>query len=778
MVGFTRRTLMTTTAGVALAGFTGSAFSAERVGPRARAVPVPTRHVTLQPSIFADAQTANATYLRTLSPDRLLHNFHKAAGLAPKGELYGGWEAQSIAGHTLGHYLSACSLLIANTDDPLLRDRLTYTVTQLARIQAAHGDGYVGGAVLWGGTDPVEGKQVFERLRRGDITANPFTLNDAWVPLYAWHKVHAGLLAAHSEAGIHGALAVAEGLADYLGTILEALDDNQIQSILVAEHGGLNEVYAETFALTGNTRWLALARRLCHRAVLDPLADGRDELAGLHANTQIPKVIGLARLYEVAGDPADASTARFFHETVSQRHSYVIGGNSDREHFSAPLEIAGRISETTCEACNTYNMLKLTRSLYAWAPNASLFDGYERAQLNHIMAHQRPDTGQFVYFMPLATGARRSYSTPEDSFWCCVGSGMESHAKHADSIYWRDERTLYVNLFIASTLSVPDEGLELHMDTAFPADGRVRIVVSKAPSTQLDFAIRLPVWCADPRLVLNGSVQALHTDRGYARLSRRWNVGDEIMLNLPMTLWKEPTPGDPFLQAFLSGPLVLAADAGPADMPFQQGGQALVSDQDPCGLLTQAPDAVHVYTAQSALGETMTFKPFFDQYDRRTAVYIPVFSHARWSAGKEAFLAAERLRIDLVRRTVDTVYFGEQQPEVDHGVSGIHAEIIQWNGRSGRRILDGGHVDFTLKRSAVPQVLRLVFWGQDAGQTGRLFVEGEPGQSITWPGPARDGFQHIDLLLEAGPAPARVRLMASGAALVIYEALIVESGSA
>lgn len=766
MARLNRRQLMGATALTTVALAAGRAW-AEAVPSRVH--PVPARHVTLKPSIFAQAQAANRDYLAFLSPDRLLHNVLKAAGLPPKGEIYGGWEGQSIAGHTLGHYLSGCALLVANTGDALLRERLAYTVAEMARAQAAHGDGYVGAGTLWGQADPVAGKSVYERLRVGDIDVNPFWLNGGWVPVYAWHKIHAGLLAAHELARIPGALDVAVGMAGYVADILDRLDDAQVQRVLVAEHGGINEAYADTYVLTGDPRWLAVARRLRHRAVLDPLAEGRDQLAGLHANTQIPKVIGLARLFEVGGDPAEARTARFFHETVTRRHSYVIGGNSDREHFGPPGEISPNISETTCEACNTYNMLKLTRHLYGWEPRAALFDDYERAQLNHIMAHQRPDTGRFVYFMPMAAGSRRSYSTPEDSFWCCVGSGMESHAKHADSIYWRGGETLYVNLYIPSTLSLPDGGLGLSLDTAYPMDGTIRLTVTEAPRGATEIALRLPGWSPSPTLSLNGRDAAARIGDGYARLRRTWRAGDEIELTLPMPLRMETPPDDARLAAFVSGPLVLAADLGPADAPYDRPAPALIADGDPARLMTPKAGEPHVFTAPLAQGGEATFRPFFNQYDRRTAIYAPVFTPARWAAEGEAFTAAETRRIDLGRRTVDAVFLGEQQPEVDHAVRVERAEIIQLNGRSGRRIKAGGHVEARLARRPQPMLLRLVHWAGDAGQRGRVSIDGVALTDISWPAEPRDGFASIDLALPPGETPATVRIEALAGDLVLYE---------
>ena len=371
------------------------------------AQPLPMEDVRLAPSPFLDAIEVNRGFLLALEPDRLLHNFHASAGIEPKGPVYGGWEARGIAGHSLGHYLAACALMHAQTGDQAVRERLGYTVAELARCQEAHGDGYVGGTTVERDGEVIDGKIVFEEIRRGDIRTGGFDINGGWVPLYTWHKVHAGLIDAVRFGKLDAAMPVMLGMAGYLATILEGLDEAQMQKLLAAEHGGLNDSYAETYALTGDPRWLRLAERIRHRAVLDPLTEGRNVLPGLHANTQIPKLIGLARLHELTGDPRHAEAARFFHRTVVEDHSYLIGGNSDREHFGPPDRLAQNITDRTCESCNSYNMLKLTRHLWGWRPEASLFDFYERVQLNHILAHQHPKSGMFAYFMPLSPCSRQ-----------------------------------------------------------------------------------------------------------------------------------------------------------------------------------------------------------------------------------------------------------------------------------------------------------------------------------------------------------------------------------
>lgn len=688
--------------------------------------PLPLNAVRLSPSVFADAVERNVDYLLFLSADRLLHNFRASAGLAPLGELYGGWEARGIAGHTLGHYLSACSLAYAQTGDVRLRDRAAYVVDQLAICQAAHGDGYVGGTTVARDGNVVDGKIVFEELRAGEIRTSGFDINGGWVPLYTWHKVQAGLTDAVRLGGIDAAMPVLLAMADYLAVILEDLDERQMQTLLAAEHGGLNEAYADLFSMTQDRRWLALAEHIRHRAVLDPLTAGENPLPGLHANTQIPKVIGLARLHELTGEPAHRETARHFHELVTRHYSYVIGGNSGGEHFGEPDAIASRISDRTCEACNTYNMLKLTRHLYAWSGDATLFDFYERAHINHILAHQHPQTGGFVYFMPLASGARRIYSQPEDSFWCCVGSGMESHAKHGDSIYWEDADTLYVNLYYASRVDWERGGMTLSMETGFPLSETVTLRIDSAPHEIRRIALRIPGWCDNAQISVNGEAAPAPPQDGYAVVERAWRAGDIVMLRLPMQLRVETPPDDPSMTTYLHGPLVLAADLGPASEPFEDLPPALVNAR-PAEALMPSRQGFARYVMPDAVPAALELRPFFNQYDNRTAVYFPSFSPAAWAERRAAFEAEQRAQAVLHRRTVDTIQLGEMQPERDHNFRFNHADLIAFGGKTGRQAWwgAGNWMAFDLAVAEGPMVLQVLYWGEEVGKDFEILVDGE-----------------------------------------------------
>jgi DUF1680 family protein len=767
-----RRVLM---AGSILA--TGLAVAPRQAQASGREVTaIPARYVTLSPSPFKDAMAANRGYLLSLDPERLLHNFYWSAGLEAGKPRYGGWESASIAGHTLGHWLSACSLIVANSQDLEVAAVLDRTLGEMAKIQRAEGDGYLGGTTAERGGKEVPGKVIFEEVRRGEIEVT-WTLNGGWVPLYAYHKVMAGTIDAHLLARNDKALPIALGLADYLAGVIEPLSDAQVQKVLSVEHGGVLECYAELYAVTKQDRWLRVAERLRHHAVVAPLIESRDAFSGLHANTQIPKIIGLARLYETTGKPEYRDAARFFHQTVVDHHSYVIGGNSEREHFGPPDQLGDRLTTATCEACNTYNMLKLTRKLFGWRPDGALFDYYERAQLNHILAHQRPDTGQFVYFMPLQAGAKRDYSTVDDSFWCCVGSGMESHAKHADSIYWRDQATVYLNLFIPSTLDLPGD-LKLAMDTRYPESPDVAIRIDRAPRRGTTLAIRRPAWAEGAEILLNGQRVPVKVVDGYWRVDRDWRVGDRIALTLPSSLRAVPLQGGSDTYAFMSGPLVLASDLGSAAVAFDDAAPALMSQAAPIDALKPGGD-LHHYSAVSVLGKGQALRPFYAMYDRRAAVYFRTFTPTAWAEGGQVYLAEETRRADLARRTIDVFHIGEMQPERDHGLQATGGKPDTFYGRNNRSIPEGAEVAFTMARRPGPAILRVTYWGNNTGQELAIEVDGVEIALERRSGPKRDDWVVIDYPTPPTTlAESRVRLIGRKNTSVVYGLAFLEPARA
>jgi uncharacterized protein len=607
------------------------------VAPQAQ--PFALSQVRLLDGPFRDAMLRDENYLLSLEPDRLLSGFRSEAGLTPKAEKYGGWEAKGIAGHTLGHYLSACSLMYASTGDRRFLDRVNYIVSELAICQQANSNGYVAAI--------PNGKKVFEDIAAGDVRAHDFDLNGLWVPWYTLHKEFAGLIDACQLCGNAQALEVVTNLANWADATTKKLTEAQWQKMLVCEQGGMNEALANLYAITGNTNYLALARKFYHEAVMDPLSRDEDRLNGLHSNMQIPKVIGAARIYELTGEEHFADIADFFWKDVTQNRSFVIGGNGDREHFFPTNDFARHLSAETAETCCTYNMLKLTRHLFEWSPDAAEMDYYERALYNHILASQDPDTGMFAYFMSFKPGHFKTYSTPEDSFWCCVGTGMENHAKYGDTIYFHNDNSLFVNLFIASELSWPEKNLVIRQETTFPESDITRLNFKTGAPIQLALKIRWPAWAEGISVRVDGKKQKISgTPGSYFTLDREWRNGDQVEIQLPMKLHAEPLPGATNTVALLYGPIVLAAELGTNGMPdlhakdqldlvkvpdpqvpvFVTDGNSFLKHIKPTG------EPLVFRTKNLGKPEDVTLIPYYHLNDERYSIYWRLVSPAEWKA--------------------------------------------------------------------------------------------------------------------------------------------------
>ncbi|MDC7677415.1 glycoside hydrolase family 127 protein [Asticcacaulis machinosus] len=702
-----------------------------------KAAPVPMKDVRLLPSPFLNAVEVNTKYLMSLEPDRLLHNYHKFAGLPVKGEIYGGWESDTIAGEALGHYLSALALMYAQTGNAECITRINYIIAELKKVQAAHGDGYVAGFMRKrkDGT-VVDGKEIFPEIMAGDIRSAGFDLNGCWVPFYNWHKLYAGLLDVQALTGNDAGIPILVGLGGYIEKVFAALNDEQVQKVLACEYGGINESFAELYVRTKDARWLVLAERIYDNRNLDPLKAGEDKLANFHANTQVPKLVGLARLYEITGKPEYQKASSFFWERVTNHHSFAIGGNADREYFFEPDTISAHITEQTCESCNTYNMMKLTRHLYSWSPQASYFDYYERAHLNHILAHQHPETGMFTYMMPLMSGTAREYSTPFDSFWCCVLSGIESHSKHGDSIYWESGDTLFVNLFIPSTLNWATKKAEFELLTKYPYEGNIALKLKRVQGAKsFTVAVRIPGWAKSNTLLVNGKPALAKIDKGYALITRKWRSGDVVTLDLPLDLRFEAAAGNDKVVALLRGPMVMAADLGAApkadeDPEYKGDAPALVGADLLAGIVpVSASEAIYKTNGIGRPGD-LTFKPFYAQYERRNAVYFNRYNDAEWATAQVAFREEQARLKDLAARSVDVMYLGEMQPERDHNLTtGGNSFPVVYRGRKGRDARTMGFFQFDMKvtkdgKDAGPLVLQATYWGSEFNRSFTIEIDG------------------------------------------------------
>lgn len=519
----------------------------------------PLSDVRLRAGPYRRAQELDGRYLRSLDPDRLLHNFRVNAGLPAKAPVYGGWESQEpwvgirCHGHTLGHYLSACSMMWAATGERAYRERVQYAVAELQACQQAADSGLV-----------CAFPDGDAQLRNG-LAGRPMI----GVPWYTMHKVMAGLRDAHVHAGSAPALEALRRLAQWIEDAARDCDDACFQQMLRVEHGGMNEVLADLHALTGQSRWLALAERFNDRALLDPLAESRDPLDHLHANTQVPKVVGFARLHELTGEPRYARAARFFWDRVAGPRAFATGGHGDGEHFFPPAEVRQHLaSAKTMETCGTHNMLRLTRALFLREPQAAYADWYERALVNGILASQDPDTGMVTYFQPLRPGYPKLYCTPEHSFWCCTGTGMENHAKYGDSIWFNDGEALYLSQYIASELVWRERRVHIRQETSFPEHAGTRLHVRAARPSRFALRLRHPAWCRVMTVSVNGRRVLESRDGGsWVDVQRRWRDGDTVDVQLPMHLHLAPLPGaQADIAALMYGPMVLAARLGSAGM--------------------------------------------------------------------------------------------------------------------------------------------------------------------------------------------------------------------
>jgi DUF1680 family protein len=711
--------------------------------PQATLMPLSAVRITDGP--FADALESNRRYLLALHPDRLLAPFLREAGLPPKAEPYGNWESGGLDGHTAGHYLSALATMIASgadTKDGELARRLDQMLDELERCQQASGNGYLGG---------VPGsKALWEQVSRGEIEAHGFGVNGKWVPWYNLHKTFAGLRDAWTVAGRPKAKDLLVRYGDWCVGVVSKLNDEQMQRMMRSEFGGMNEVMADIHAITGDPKYLAAAKQFQHRAVLEPLTRGEDRLTGLHANTQIPKVIGMQRIAMLGGGEDLQRGTRFFWETVTKHRSVAFGGNSVAEHFNDPADFRRMLEHREGpETCNTYNLLRLTGMLFETKPNAGYADYYERALYNHILSSIHPKQPGYVYFTPIRPQHYRVYSEPEHCFWCCVGSGMENPGRYGEFIYAKCADGWMVNLFIPSTLQAA-EGVHLVQETHFPFESNTRIRLELAQPREFTLHLRKPGWLPDGTWIVKVNESPVETESGadgYLALRRTWRDGDRVTLEMPMRTRVERLPDGTDWVAILHGPIVLASPAGKdqlvglrADgsrMGHVAHGPQVPLDQVPVllGSVDSLPAAVkpdpaagplHFRFAESATEPAtqsgLPLVPFFSLHDERYQMYWEISTPEKLTAGREKRAAAAREQAEREAATLDMVTAGEQQPEVEHALRGEGMETGLHERRHWRH---GKWFEYTLDPKGQKNVdLEVTYWGGDAGRTFDILANG------------------------------------------------------
>lgn len=582
-----------------------------------QAKPFPMPQVRLLPGPWQDMMELNRSFLYSLPNDRLAHNFRVTAGIPSDAAPLGGWEAPDceLRGHYVGHYLSACALLYASTDDKDLCDKANALVTILAECQAK--DGYLGAYPT----------SFYDRLRRHERV---------WAPFYTYHKILAGMIDMYQHTGNPQALHVAVRMADWADRWSAPIPSDEWQKILLTEQGGMNESSFNLYAITGNTKYRDLAFRFEHHKIFDPLAAGKDDLDHNHANTNIPKVIGAVRGYELTGDERYRDISRNFYQIVVDHHTYCTGGTSDGEMWHKADAVATQLGPDAQECCCSYNMMKLSRHLFMQQPDAKFFDYYERLLVN-VRAGTQDRNGMLMYYVPLQPGMYKTFGTPFDAFWCCTGTGSEEYAKLTNSIYFHNNDALYVNLFMPSKLDWKERGMHMTQTTKFPQEDRVTLTVDSAPPTPTAIKVRVPYWAKSEIVVsINGAAQKTPIDEAhYLTIEHAWKAGDVVTLQLPLSMHVNQAPDDKHVQAAMYGPLVLASLLGTEGLtttmiysgsgPENERGVMPMPEINAPGIWFERTEATTQYPIRfkSKGSEPIhTLVPLSDIMDERYSVYL------------------------------------------------------------------------------------------------------------------------------------------------------------
>ena len=725
----------------------------------------PLTAVKLEDELFLKAQQNNLRYILALKSDRLLAPFLIEVGLHPKGPMYGNWESSGLGGQTAGHYLSSLSLMYASTGEQELKKRLDYMIDELDRCQQKNGNGYVGGV--------PGGLAMWADVAKGKIEVSNFSLNKKWVPWYNLHKLYAGLIDAWLISKNAKAKQILIKLADWCLATTSKLSDEQMQEMLKCEQGGMNEVLAEVSAITGDKKYLKLAKSFSHQFILNPLLQHRDELTGLHANTQIPKVIGFMRIGELTDNQDWKDAANFFWETVVNNRTLSIGGNSVREHFNKKDDF----SQMMCykegpETCNSYNMLKLTKHLFQEYPKGKYMDYYEKTIYNHILSSQHPKDGGLVYLTPLRPQHYRTYSQPQLAFWCCVGTGIENHAKYGEMIYAHTTDDLYVNLFIGSTLNWKEKEVTLQQETRFPFEETTNLKFNLPEAKLFTLYIRKPEWLKNGVMKIwinNKPANLKANDNGYYAIKRNWKSGDKIRCYLPMETKAEPLPDNSSWISFVHGPIVLASATTTKDL------QGLMANDDRKAHIANGP-IFSVADAPVIIAESNRFKPkleninkkelvfgisnyiyqekykklqlipFFKLHDARYMIYWPVSSLGNVDENRKKWVLDEQRILPLETSTLDFVAPGEQQSEVEHNLQSEQAENGMLRDRRWRAT--EGWFSYELKNdNKEAKKLRITYYGADENSKINIYINNQLLKNVLLPNDKGEKFFDEEYLL-------------------------------
>lgn len=703
----------------------------------------PLGNITLLDGPLKHARDLNVQVLLKYDCDRMLAPYRKEAGLQPRKPSYPNWDG--LDGHVGGHYLSALAINAA-TGNEECRKRMEYMISELQLVLDANNQrpeawchNYIGGV-------PNSAK-MWTAFSKGDF--GPYF--GTWAPFYNIHKMYAGLRDAWLYCGNEQAKNLFLKFCDWAVDITRDLNDEQMEKMLGNEHGGMNEVLADAYAITGEQKYLDCARRFSHRMLLVPLENGKDCLDNMHANTQIPKVIGYQRIAELAHDVQYHNASEYFWEIVTRQRSLALGGNSRREHFPTKENCIDYINDIDGpESCNTYNMLKLTEDLNRVKPNGMYGDFYETAMFNHILSAQHPQHGGYVYFTSARPRHYRNYSAPNEAMWCCVGTGMEDHGKYGQFVWTHDkgvkaeDDALYMNLFVASELNWKDRKMVIRQQTAFPYAETSVVEVAKGKGTFI-LKVRKPSWCENFTVKGVGFDADSYEENGFVCIKRKWKKGDQVKISMPMHAYIKPMINVPQYVAIMYGPILLGMKTGTEDMRsliaddsrFGQyaGGKKLALDEAPILLPKHLDDIAK--NLKPVPGKPLHFKlathmentidgelqPFFEIHDSRYMMYWLALGENDYKAYMQKLADEEKARQALEARTVDKVNPGEQQPETDHRMETDESNKGNTEGIFFRDAKDGHYFSYLMQTKGETNLsLQLKFWGQDEWRTSEFDI--------------------------------------------------------
>ena len=703
----------------------------------------PLGDITLLDGPLKHARDLNVQVLLKYDCDRMLAPYRKEAGLQPRKPSYPNWDG--LDGHVGGHYLSALAINAA-TGNEECRKRMEYMISELQLVLDANNQRHEAWCHNYIGGVPNSAK-MWTAFSKGDF--GPYF--GTWAPFYNIHKMYAGLRDAWLYCGNEQAKNLFLKFCDWAVDITRDLNDGQMEKMLGNEHGGMNEVLADAYAITGEQKYLDCARRFSHRMLLVPLENGKDCLDNMHANTQIPKVIGYQRIAELAHDVQYHNASEYFWEIVTRQRSLALGGNSRREHFPTKENCIDYINDIDGpESCNTYNMLKLTEDLNRVKPNGMYGDFYETAMFNHILSAQHPQHGGYVYFTPARPRHYRNYSAPNEAMWCCVGTGMEDHGKYGQFVWTHDkgvkaeDDALYVNLFVASELNWKDRKMVIRQQTAFPYAETSVVEVAKGKGTFI-LKVRKPSWCENFTVKGVGFDADSYEENGFVCMKRKWKKGDQVKISMPMHAYIKPMINVPQYVAIMYGPILLGMKTGTEDMRgliaddsrFGQyaGGKKLALDEAPILLPKHLDDIAK--NLKPVPGKPLHFKlatrmenaidgelqPFFEIHDSRYMMYWLALGENDYKAYMQKLADEEKARQALEARTVDKVNPGEQQPETDHNMEADVTERGNTEGVFFRDARDGHFFSYLMQTKGETNLsLQLKFWGQDEWRTSEFDI--------------------------------------------------------